>query len=75
MRRDYREEHKEPVGFVFHFQIANGHGRKACRVRIDAPNYYNATDLFRKNWPTIELAARASLIHAKDGAEIKLSAP
>jgi hypothetical protein len=74
MRRDDQDEHKEPVGFVFHFQIANGHARKACRVRINAPNYHNATDLFRGNWPTIELAARASMIHATDDEEIKLSA-
>jgi hypothetical protein len=72
MRRDDQDEPKEPVTFVFHFQIANGSGRKACRVRINAPNYHNANDLFRQNWPTIELAARASLFHAVDGEEIKL---
>jgi hypothetical protein len=72
MRRDDQDEPKEPVAFVFHFQIANGSGRKACRVRINAPNYHNANDLFRQNWPTIELAARAPLIHAIDGEEIKL---
>ena len=75
MRRDHQDEHEEPVGFIFHFQVANGSGRKACHVLINAPNYHNANDRFRQNWPTIELAARASLTHATDGEEIKLSAP
>ena len=72
MRRDDQDQHNQPVGFVFHFQIANGSGRRACRVRISALNYHSANDLFQQNWPTIEQAARASLIHATDCEEIKL---
>ena len=66
-------ENSEAVGFNFHFQIANGNGRKACSVLVQAHNFHDATDFFRQNWPTIELMARGSLISAPDGKEINLT--
>ena len=77
MRRDDRpiKQDSEAVSFNFHFQIANGTGRKACSVRVQAHNYHDATDFFRQNWPTIELMARESLNSAAEGAEIKLTMP
>jgi hypothetical protein len=69
------KEDSEAVGFNFHFQIASGAGRKACSVRVQARNYYDATDFFRQNWPTIELMARESLTSAADGTEINLMMP
>ena len=76
MRRDDEiREDSEAVGFNFHFQIADGSGRKACSVKVQAHNYYAATDFFRQNWPTIELMARESLISAGDGKEINLTIP
>ena len=77
MRRDDQpiKEDSEAVSFNFHFQIASGAGRKACSVRVQARNYYDATDFFRQNWPTIELMARESLAVAADGSEIKILMP
>ena len=65
----------EAVGFNFHFQIANGTGRKACSVRVQACNFHDATDLFGQNWPAIELMARESLSVAADGTEITFAMP
>jgi hypothetical protein len=77
MRRDDQriKEDSESVTFSFNFQIANGAGRKACSVRVQAHNYHDATAFFRQNWPTIELMARESLASAADGTEIKLTMP
>ena len=77
MRRDDQpiKQESEAVGFNFHFQIANGAGRKACSVRVQAHNYYDATGFFRQNWPTIELMARESLALAAEGTEIRLTMP
>jgi hypothetical protein len=62
MRRDDEpiKEDSEAVGFIFHFQITNGVGRKACSIRVQAHNYHDATMVVRQNWPTIELMARES---------------
>jgi hypothetical protein len=77
MRHDDQpiKEDSEAVGFNFHFQITNGAGRKACRIRVKAYNYHDATSIFRQNWPTIELMARESLASATDGREINLMMP
>jgi hypothetical protein len=78
MRRDdqsTRREDSEAVGFNFHFQIANGRGRKACSIQVQAPNFHDAASIFRQHWPTIEAMARESLAAAGDGAEIRLSMP
>ena len=65
----------DAVSFCFHFQIAAGKGRKACSVQVQAPNFQEATSIFRQNWPSIEAMARESLASAVDGAEIRLSMP
>jgi hypothetical protein len=77
MRRDDQpiRDDSEAVGFNFHFQIANGASRKACSVRVEARNYYAATNLFRQNWPTIESMAKKSLASAIEGREINLTMP
>jgi hypothetical protein len=77
MRRDDRpiKEDSEAVGFNFHFQITSGAGRKACRIRVEAHDYHDATSFFRQNWPTVELMARESLASATEGREINLSMP
>ena len=77
MRRDGQPIKQEPeaVGFKFHFQIANGSGRKACSFRVQACNFHDAADIFRKNWPAIELMARESLAVAADGTEIVFAMP
>ena len=77
MRRDDQpiREDSETVGFSFHFQIANGAGRRACSIHVQARNYHDANSVFRANWPTIELMARESLASAADGSEINLTMP
>jgi hypothetical protein len=75
MRRDGQpiKEDSEAVSFNFHFQIANGAGRKACCVRVKAHNYHDATHFFRQNWP--KYRTDGSLAVAVDGTEIKLLMP
>ncbi len=68
-------EESEAVEFNFHFQIANGHGRKACSVRVQAHNFHDARGVFHKNWPSIELMARETLASVADGVEIRLTMP
>jgi hypothetical protein len=68
-------EEAEAVGFNFHFQIGNGSDRKACSISVQAHNYHEATDLFRRNWPTIEAMARKSLSSSAAATEIKLRMP
>jgi hypothetical protein len=48
----------ESVGYTFFFQIANDGGRRACCVKVDAPNIHEASALFRQNWSVIESMAR-----------------
>ena len=75
MRSNDQPIPEEAVGFNFHFQIANGAGRKACSVRVQAHNFYDAKGFFHQNWPTIELMARELLTSAAEGAEIRLTLP
>ena len=75
MRSDDQPIQQDAVGFNFHFQIATGAGRKACSVRVQAPNFHDARGFFHQNWPTIELMARESLTSAGEGAEIRLTMP
>jgi hypothetical protein len=49
------------VGYTFFFQIANGGERRACCVKVDAPNIHEASALFREKWPVIESMARDGL--------------
>jgi hypothetical protein len=48
----------QSAGYTFFFQIANDGERRACCVKVDAPNIHEASALFRENWPVIESMAR-----------------
>ena len=45
-------------GYTFFFQIATGGERRACCVKVDAPDVHEASALFRQNWPVIKSMAR-----------------
>ena len=78
MRRERRpaSEEGETVAYTFHFQIANGCGRRACSVKVQAPNIHDATTFFRQNWPLIESMARDGQgDKAGDGRKIRLAMP
>jgi hypothetical protein len=45
-------------GYSFFFQIANDGERRACCVKVDAPDIHEASALFRRHWPVIETMAR-----------------
>ena len=51
----------QSVRYTFFFQIANNGERRACCVKVDAPNIHEASALFRENWPVIESMARDSI--------------
>jgi hypothetical protein len=48
----------QSVRYTFYFQIANNGERRACCVKVDAPNIHEASALFREKWPDIESMAR-----------------
>jgi hypothetical protein len=48
----------QPSGYTFFFQIANDGERRACCVKVDAPDIHEAAALFREKWPVIESMAR-----------------
>jgi hypothetical protein len=48
----------QSVGYTFFFQIANDGERRACCVKVDAPDIHEASALFRQNWSAIETMAR-----------------
>jgi hypothetical protein len=48
----------QPTGYTFFFQIATDGERRACCVKVDAPNISEASALFREKWPVIESMAR-----------------
>jgi hypothetical protein len=77
MRRDRlgTNQHGETGEYTFYFQITNGGGRKGCSVRVLAPSHQDATNLFRENWPRLELMARAALTQASDGRAVSLKLP
>ena len=77
MRHDDRplKDDVETKGYMFHFQISNKGGRKACSVEVQAPSMQAATAFFRENWPTIELMARDGLGDARYDSRIKLIVP
>jgi len=47
----------QSVGYTFFFQIANDGERRACCVKVDAPDIQEASALFREKWPVIESMA------------------
>jgi hypothetical protein len=49
---------RRSAGYTFFFQIANDGERRACCVKVDAPNMHEASALFREKWPVIESMAR-----------------
>jgi len=49
---------RQSVGYTFFFQIANDGERRACCVKVDAPDMREASALFREKWPVIESMAR-----------------
>ena len=48
----------QPDGYTFFFQIATDGERRACCVKVDAPDMQEASALFREKWPVIESMAR-----------------
>ena len=54
-------------GYTFFFQIANDGRRRACCVKVDAPDVHEASALFRQNWPAIESMARIENGDVDDG--------
>jgi len=77
MRRECRStnEDAETIAYTFYFQIADKGGRRACSVKVQAPNIHNATTSFRQNWPMIESLARDGLVSRFDDGTIKLAMP
>ena len=63
MRRDDQpiRQTAETTGYTFNFQISSSGRRQACSVKVQAPNYHDATQFFRQNWPMIESMAREGL--------------
>jgi hypothetical protein len=65
-----------PGGYSFFFQIANDGERRACCVRVDAPDIHQASALFREKWPIIESMARDGIkAGAADDGVITLVMP
>ena len=48
----------QPAAYTFFFQIANDGERRACCVKVDAPDIHEASALFREKWPVSESMAR-----------------
>lgn len=66
----------QSTGYTFFFQIANDGERRACCVKVDAPNIHEASALFREKWPVIESMARDGVkTGADDGGVLTLVMP
>jgi hypothetical protein len=48
----------QQAGYTFFFQIATDGERRACCVKVDAPDIQEASALFRENLPDIESMTR-----------------
>ena len=48
----------QQAGYTFFFQIATDGERRACCVKVDAPDIHEASALFREKWTVIEAMAR-----------------
>jgi hypothetical protein len=59
--RPLADDDGQSVGYTFFFQIANDGERRACCVKVNAPNIHEASALFREKWPVIESMARDGL--------------
>jgi len=79
VRRDHQAIHEdmETTDYTFHFQISNGSGRRACSVKVQAPNIRDATKFFRQNWQIIEVMTREDLENrsSREDGEIRLVVP
>ena len=78
MRRDHQPIHEDmgTTDYTFHFQISNGGGRRACSVKVQAPNIHDAKKFFRQNWQIIEVMAREDLANgSREDGEIRLLVP
>ena len=67
----------QSVGYTFFFQIAKDGERRACCVKVDAPDIHEASALFREKWPVIESMARDGIKAetVDDGGVITLMMP
>ncbi len=66
----------QSTGYTFFFQIANDGERRACCVKVDAPNIHEASALFREKWPAIESMARDGIkTGTVDGGVLTLVMP
>jgi hypothetical protein len=52
------DDNGQGAGYTFFFQIADNGERRACCVRVEAPDMQEASALFRENWTVIESMAR-----------------
>ena len=78
MRRDHQPIHEdtETTDYTFHFQISNGGGRRACSIKVQAPNIHDATKFFRQKWQIIEAMAREDMANkSREDGEIRLVVP
>jgi hypothetical protein len=78
VRRDHQpiDVDTETTDYTFHFQISNGRGRRACTVKVQAPNIHDATKFFRENWQNIEVMAHQVLAdRSREDREIRLVVP
>ena len=78
MRRDHQAIHEdmETTDYTFHFQISNGGGRRACTIKVQAPNIHEATKFLRQNWQIIEVMANDVLAdRSRENGEIRLVVP
>ena len=66
----------ETTDYTFHFQISNGGGRRACTIKVQAPNIHDATKFLRQNWQNIEVMAHEVLAdRSREDGEIRLVVP
>ena len=78
MRHDHQaiDVDTETTDYPFHFQISNGGGRRACTVKVQAPNIHDATKFLRQNWQIIEVMAHDVLAdRSREDGEIRLAVP
>jgi hypothetical protein len=65
----------QPVGYTFFFQIASEGRRRACCVKVEAPDIHEASALFREKWHVIESMARDGIESGADDGVITLVIP
>ena len=63
----------DTVGFDFHFEARDGSAPKECRVRVKAPNFQDAENVFQKNRRFMEQLACDSLLLASDASTFRIT--